>query len=198
MSGETLRGGVRGTQLGGPDKAAEEIKRLWGDVRVTDATRELRIFMNEDDVRAAVRKDPAHCVFANACRRLYGSSKVLFFRTVAYVELPNEDGTIRVERFSMPRTMRAMVDAFDRGEGVIPKAGFVLKPPTPGRTLAHGTKKNKKRKMKRERQMLLGEASQGIGTGMGKYRDKPIAIDLAVRSGTGAVHFTMKGEEEMP
>lgn len=197
MSGHRLKGKTRRRSTVN-DKAGEEIKRLWGDVEVTDAKDDLRVFINEDDLKGAVEKDPAECVFAQACKRLFGSTKVLFFRSVAYVELRKEDGTVRVERFVMPDTMRALVEAFDKGEGVIPKAGFVLRSPAPGRTLEHNRKKSQKSIQKLRRRKLEGEMlGDGIGRGKGRYRDAPLAINLAVRSGSGAVQFT-KNNQKIP
>lgn len=187
------------------DKAAREINRLWGDVPVVDATNDLRVFMCEDDIKGAMQKDPAHCVFARACQRSFGSSKVLFFRSVAYVELPKEDGSIRVERFQMGDSMRSMIEAFDRGEKIIPQAGFLLKAPRPSDRL-DAVAAHSKSCRKRKKARLLGEKvedsdesaeriqkeEEGIGRGKGRYRDKPLVIDLAVRNGTGSVHFTSK------
>lgn len=173
------------------DKAGEEIRRLWGDVEVKDAHDDLRVFINETDLATAVQKDPAECVFAQACKRVFGSTKVLFFRSVAYVELRAEDGTPRVERFIMPDNMRELVEAFDKGEGVIPQAGFVLRAPPKGRTLEHCRKKSQKSIQNLRRRKLEGEMiGTGIGRGKGKYRDEPLAIDLSVRCGSGSVQFT--------
>lgn len=168
------------------DQAHEIIQRTWGDVPVLDATENLRVFILPEDATSAVRKDPGCCVFARACQRTFGATKVLFFRRVAYVELPDSAGKKRVERFFMDKGMRKLVEAFDSGKGVIPEGGFLLKAPSPGMTFEHSRVKKNAR---RERQKLLGKAEQKGNKGFGKYEDAPLVVDLAVRSGTGAVHF---------
>jgi len=170
------------------EEAAAEIKRLWGDTPVVDADKDLRVLIIQKDVEQATRTDAGACVFAQACKRSFGASKVLFFRTVAYVELPKEDGSMRVERFDMPSTMRALVEAFDRGEDVLPKAGFVLKAPSPCNRMDSLVRKGRRRAL-RERQKLIGKSTRVGNQGIGRFRDRPITVDLAVRSGTGAVHF---------
>ncbi len=170
------------------DPGGEHIRREWGDVEVVDAERELRVFITPEDVAKATKKDPAGCVLARACQRVYQSTKVMFLRSVAYVELPDATGKHRVERFTMSATMRDLLESFDRGRDVIPKAGFVLRPPRPSRHLEVAVKA---RHESRSRQKLVGKAivGDGIGQGKGAYRDNPIVIDLSVRDGRGAVHF---------
>jgi hypothetical protein len=121
----------RVTRAKGKDRAAREIERLWGDLEVVDAKKDLRIFIRPEDVKKATRKDPGACVFAQACRRCFGATKVLIFRSVAYVELPDEGGARKVERFVLHPCMRDLVESFDRGKGVIPDRGFLLKAPSP-------------------------------------------------------------------
>lgn len=199
------------------DKAAVAIRRLWGDLPVVDAERDLRVIMGPDDVKSAVPKDPMNCVFARACRRLYRSSKVLFLRSTAYVDLPQQDGTRRVERFELPRGMRDLIDDFDRGKGVIPEGGFLLLAPTPGRRMdrrrllqkrerdrraaaglsrAEDRRKERDREQERGRRAALLGTTEGIGRGKGKYRDELLAIDGTVRNGTGLVHFNCKGQAD--
>lgn len=183
------------TRKNGHDKAAQEIRRLWGDAEVVDAANDLRIFIQPCDLDGATKKDPAHCVFARACCRQFGTTKVLFFRSVAYVGLKTERGTERVERFRMSESMRSLVEAFDRGEPTIPEAGFLLKCPVPSMGLNERNKRRKLTVAKKARAKLEGTAettTEGVGQGKGKFRDEPLAIDLAVRSGTGAVQFTKR------
>lgn len=175
-------------------KIAEELRREWGDVPVIDAMKDLRVFVMPEDVAAATRKDPGFCVFAQACRRSYGSTKVMFWRTVAYVELPNAEGGIRVERFMLGDGVQALIRRFDEGKGVIPKAGFVLHAPPRGRKLDHARRaKSKRVKALRERRKILGLAAVPRDTA---FRDKKVVLDMAVRSGVGAVHFSRAVDEE--
>jgi hypothetical protein len=171
------------------DRIGTEIRRLWGDTPVVDAQKELRLFIIPADVEAATPKDPAHCVFAVACFRALGSKKVLFFRSVAYVELPQEDGSLRVERFVLPQAMRDLVADFDRGKGVIPRGGFLLRPPAPSDSLNRLRNDSRshrdRRDRERQRAKLEGRAVVTRQTG------EPVVVDLHVRSGSGAVHFAV-------
>lgn len=175
------------------DEGGRTIRRLWGDVEVIDAKNDLRVFITEDDVKRATPKDPMLCVFARACMRTFRATKILFWRTVAYVELPDQDGKHHVERFIMPDRMRDLIEAFDRGEGVVPEAGFVLRAPGPSQTL-DGEMKRSANQRASERRKLLGrrDGEPGIGQGKGKYRDGSRVVDASVRNGTGAVHFTVE------
>jgi hypothetical protein len=112
--------------------------RMFEGIPVVDAKKELRIFLNYEDIKTAIRKDPAHCAFSNACRRLYGSHSVVFFRSVVYVELPYK-GLIRLERFALPKPMRRLIIKFDRTGKASPD-GYTLIPPSKGFTLDHRQK----------------------------------------------------------
>jgi hypothetical protein len=108
-------------------------RRFFNGIPIVDAKKELRVFINATDIKEAVRKDPAHCAFSNACRRLFGSHSVVFFRTLAYVELPH-NGKIRIERFLLPETEKRKIAAFDR-RGIVSKDGYFLRPPTKSTSL---------------------------------------------------------------
>lgn len=140
----------------------------------------------------AKRKDPGHCVLARACQRTFGSTKVLFFKSVAYVELPDKKGNARVERFTMGPGMRKLVEDFDRGKGIVPKAGFILKAPSVIRQFE--TKRKYAREWAQEDARLrkLGVKKTRLGKqGIGQYKHKPMAVDLTVRNGVGQAHFKM-------
>jgi len=172
------------------DIAGKEIVRLWGDVPVMDAKKDLRVFIKPCDLEGATRKDPAHCVFARACKRTFDARKILFYRQVAYVELPGEDGQRRVERFIMSESMTALVKDFDEGRTTIPEAGFLLSAPTPSQTLnakARRWRNRGKNYTQKTREKLEGTRLPDENDSQ-RY-DKGIVIDLEARSGTGAVHF---------
>lgn len=174
------------------DAAGREIQRKWGDTPVVDATEPLRVIVQPEDAAGAKQKDPARCGFARACQRLFGATKVQFHRTVAFVELPDEDGNRRVERFMMGERMRDVIAAFDKGEGFPMEGGFVLRPPQPGRKIEYLRVKNKKygygTKRHENRRPRVGPS--GIGQGKGKYRDEAITVDLQVRNGSRTTNWT--------
>jgi hypothetical protein len=179
-------------------KSFEEIKRHWGDLEVIDARKDLRVFIQPEDVRSATAKDPGCCVFAQACKRQFSASKVLFWRSVAYVELPGPDGKRRVERFILSPEMRDLIENFDKGNTVADVAGFELKKPRPSHTLAGKIQKNRAWQEKRRKALLKGTAlgsrraipgAKKGDQGEGKYSKPALVIDLEVRDGKGRVQF---------
>lgn len=166
------------------------VTREWGGIEVIDAVKELRVMVLPEDVEGATPKDPGCCVFARACKRCFQSTKVMFFRTRAYVELPDADGKLRVERFMLSREMRRLIADFDTGKGVVPKGGFILSPPPPSRSLNGRPPKSAAEmihnaeicRRSRERKKILGTASDPLASAW--------SVDGLVRSGEGAVHFT--------
>lgn len=172
-------------------KSYDEIKRHWGDIEVVDAAKDLRVFIQPEDVSSATAKDPGCCVFAQACKRQFAATKVLFWRSVAYVELPGPDGKRRVERFSLSPQMRDLIENFDKGNPVATVAGFELKKPIPSETFEGKSRRNKAQSERRKRALLKGTrtaSKRGI-QGEGKYSKPAIVIDLKVRNGKGQVHF---------
>ena len=172
-------------------KSYDEIKRHWGDIEVVDAEKDLRVFIQPEDVSSATAKDPGCCVFAQACKRQFAATKVLFWRSVAYVELPGRDGRRRVERFSLSRDMRDLIENFDKGNPVANVAGFELKKPVPSETFEGKARRNKSQGERRKKALLKGTRmtpKRGI-QGEGKYSKPAIVIDLQVRNGKGQVHF---------
>jgi hypothetical protein len=172
-------------------KSYDEIKRHWGDVEVIDARKDLRVFIQPEDVKSATVKDPGCCVFAQACKRQFAATKVLFWRRVAYVELPGPDGKRRVERFALSSEMRDLIENFDKGNKVQEVAGFELKRPVPSETFEGKSARNKKQAARKRKALLNGTSTRpkrGI-QGEGKYSKPAIVVDLEVRNGKGQVHF---------
>jgi hypothetical protein len=142
---------------------------------VEEAKRALRVFPNANDADTAIQKDPAHCAFANACRRMFGSHEVVFFRTIAYVELPDGKGrgATHIERFYLPKAVRRQIIEFDR-TGRFVADGYALAPPTFGYTLEH--------------RAALNDAYRASGRAAKAAADRrPEPAD--VRSGKGVVQF---------
>jgi len=172
-------------------ESLKEIRRHWGDVEVVDADKNLRVFIQPEDVRSATQKDPGCCVFAQACKRQFSATKVLFWRSVAFVELPAPKGGRRVERFELSPQMRDLIDNFDRGNKVQELAGFELKRPRPSQTFEGMARRNKKKHAKRKEALLMGtrHSIKKGRQGEGKYSKPVRVVDLEVRNGSGMVHF---------
>lgn len=174
-------------------KSTQEIVSLWGDIPVADADHDLRVFIRPEDLAGAKRKEPESCVFARACRRAFGSRRVMFLRSIAYVELADNSGKHRVERFVLGPGMRDLIESFDRGAGIIPEAGFLLKAPSKCRTMEYNRCKQRRRTQRlrsRERTQKKREGTyvRRGQQGVGANKSTPIISD--VRNGSGAVHFT--------
>lgn len=144
------------------------IDRLFNGLPVMDAKKEMIIQAIAADIKSAKRRDPFNCVFAKACKRIYGSHTVAFFRNYAYVEKNN-----RIERFSLPKATRDSVMMYDKA-GIAEPGGYLLRPPSPGDTL--------------DCRRLRGQGRTNRAAWPGtKKRTK--AKDIDFRSGTGLVQF---------
>lgn len=172
-------------------KSLEEIRRVWGDVEVIDAAKDLRVFIQPEDVKKATKKDPGCCVFAQACKRQFAATKVLFWRSVAYVELPGPKGNRRVERFILSSEMRNLIENFDKGNEVAMSAGFELKRPGPSRTFEGNAARHKRMRENKKKALLNGvsKSPKRGAQGEGVYSKPSIVVDLEVRNGTGRVQF---------
>ena len=170
------------------DKVSVEIKRHWGNIEVIDSVRDLRVFIQPQDIASATEKDPGCCVFAQACKRQFAATKVLFWRSVAYVELPGQDGIRRVERFQISPQMRGLIEAFDRGLPVVPEAGFELKRVRDSERFEY---REQKKKASKARALLKGTSSgkRKGDQGKGAFSKPALVIDLEVRNGSGRVQF---------
>lgn len=131
----------------------------------------------------AARQDPANCFFAKACQRLFDSTAVVFFRTVAYVDLPNNRGKRRLVRFALPAETRASIVRFDT-TGEIAPGGYELLPPMPTQTL------------ERKAASARNFARKAVISGVRKARRQPKIVAATgsgeIRNGIGMVHFTKK------
>ncbi len=154
--------------------------RFWEELPIVEATHELRVFVEEQDINGAKVKDWGNCVFARACARLFGSRRVAFFRYVAYVELPQEDGSRVAERFYLTKAVSEQIRLFDKTH-TAPPGGFLLLPPKPSHKLAQ---KDEYRK-RHDKAVINGTAQRHK-----KHYRNPLELDW--RSGSGMVHFKAK------
>ena len=108
---------------------------MFNGLPVVDAKNDLRIVILEDDIKKGIPKDFDKCIFAQACKRVFNSQKVLLMRSIAYISLPDENGNYKVERYLISNGGRKVISDFDQGK--LPKSGtsFVFKAPRKSHTL---------------------------------------------------------------
>ena len=183
-SNRPKRPGFKSTQI-----RDAELKRCFGDMEVAEATEALHIQPQRCDIKNAKRDDPANCAFSRACQRMYDSSVVLFFRTVAYVDLLDEHGVRKVHRFRIEPPAQEFIRAFDAGEDVGP-GGFRLSPPPPGMTLNGVAEQRRKRTASRREAILKGETHEPDPRFRHAGMNRPTAARFRnFRSGAGMVQF---------
>lgn len=166
------------------------LKRWFGDLEVVEASRDLHVQPKEEDAINGIRKDPSQCMFSKACQRMYDSTVVLFFGTVAYVDLLDEDGIRRVNRFMIDSPAQAVINAYDKGKKVN-GAGFKLRAPRETETVDNKNQRNKERResiLKGERPRLLSGRKEKSQSSPNPW---PARMDF-FRNGSGRVHFSEK------
>jgi hypothetical protein len=170
-----------------PDRTA--LRKWFGDLEVVEAKKELRVQPNDNDIKESVANDPRNCVFSRACQRMWNSTVVVFFGTVAYVDLLDAAGKRRVERFNISLAGQRFIREFDAGSPITP-GGFVLLPPAPSMTIKEKRKNFKKYAAKRRRAILKGKTTGAKTPGAKRPKRKPSGIRLSVfRNGTGMAQF---------
>ena len=177
---------------------SEEITRIFNGQPVTDAKNDLRVVILPEDIKDAKPKDFEECVFAQACKRLFASQKVLLMRSIAYISLPDENGNYRVERYSISNAGRKLISNFDQGKMPKPGTSFVFKAPTKSGTLNNMRAAQAKHYKKQRDAKLIGEIKTEIKGESIKMTDikqqkkqkqikKPSHHILDVRNGTGLI-----------
>lgn len=92
-----------------------EVRNLLGEYPIVEADADILIYVTGEDARDAVPGDPNNCIFAKACKRSYGSRGVLFFPTVAYIDMPNEKGERVILRACVKEATRRAIEDLDIG-----------------------------------------------------------------------------------
>lgn len=184
-----------------PSPTTSILKRMFGDLPVRDARHELRVFALPCDIKDAKTGDPSQCVFAKACHRLFDAKKVFFFRSVAYLDLLQDDGNRVIERFIVPEKVKNLIIEFDK-TGICPPGGFVLEPPTLSQRLDSGKRRRQSRdaakrnydtKKRRDRKKRREAVLKGDSVPTQDAKEWEITHQ---RWGNGMVHFTKKGEQQ--
>lgn len=166
------------------------LKKWFGELEVIEAKKGIRIQPNESDIKNAVRNDPMKCVFSKACQRMWSAKTVVFFGTVAYVDLLDKNGVRHVERFMISSAGQKFIKAFDRGQKLSLK-GFWLNAPTKSQTAKERTKNSKQTSKARRKAILLGKT---IVKGKLRPKRRPSQMRLSTffRNGMGMAQFPQK------
>jgi hypothetical protein len=151
-------------------------ERYFNGQPVIDAAEGIRLFVNEVDIRRAVPNDPTQCVYAQACKRLFGSTSVVFLRTKAYIDLPDAKGNRLVNRFVIEKPVREALIHFDK-TGEADPGGFYLSAPSPSQRLEY----------QKDYSVEKRSAIRG-------HRTVVASIAAGVRDGRGMVHFEREDE----
>lgn len=173
---------------------SEEISRIFNGQPVVDAKNDLRVVILTDDIKNGKPKHFDECVFAQACKRLFASQKVLLMRSIAYISLPDENGNYKVERYAISSAGRNLISDFDKGKMPQPGTSFVFKAPTKSNTLNFMRETQAKHYKKQRDAKLIGEIRSEIKGEEHKTKPlkqkkikKPLQSVLDVRNGTGLI-----------
>lgn len=131
-------------------KTSNEVKKyltdtFGPDIVIRDAKEELRIQPIPEDAVNADPKDSFNCFFVHSVKRMYGSTVVIFWKTIAYLDLVDPDGVRRVYRYACNADVMKRTAAFDRGEPFPRGSAIILKPPLGFNKLTIKSRANRKR-----------------------------------------------------
>jgi hypothetical protein len=186
-------------------RQADEVRQIFGDLEIVEAKTDFVVYVTAEEQERSVRGNPNKCMFSNACKRAFGSKGVLFYPTVAYVDMidPADASQRLVMRFKLPSETREKLEAFDRGDmDGAREATFVLKAVPKSQQLAYMAKKKRDQSRRKLIQQTFEDAEQeaeeqekrkaSAAKGRQTRRDKTL---MGVRSGSGKVH-TRNGDDE--
>lgn len=116
---------------------------------VVEAKKDTVVTVKKCDA-SAKRKQPEHCAFAQACRREFGAKRVIFLRSIAYIQSGD-----KLTRYILPSSVQKEIMAFDRGGRIVP-GEYILKAPKRGMTLRAQRRYTKVKRGKAKRQRSFG------------------------------------------
>jgi hypothetical protein len=85
---------------------------------MAEATSNMLIAITNEDYAGAIPNDLQNCALARACRRGFGSSKVVIFGSLAYVDHEDEDGVMKCFRYLLGEKIKACIAKFDKSKGI--------------------------------------------------------------------------------
>lgn len=120
------------------------IYKVFGEnIEIVESTYPLLVQPTKVDVVGATPKDPNNCVFNRAIKRMYGSQVAIFWKKVAYIDLPGTDGVRRVNRFVVSKGATQQLGDFDRGKPFKEGMAIMLDTPPKAQTLKANRKRGK-------------------------------------------------------
>jgi hypothetical protein len=179
-------------------RQAEEVRSIFGDLEIVEATTDFVVYVTAQEQEESVRGDPNKCMFSEACKRAFGSKGVLFYPTVAYVDMidPEDPDRRIVMRFRLPQKTRDRLEAFDRGEDDTHEATFVLKAVPKTKTLQYMLKQSRQRRKLKLTHITPREITERRKASAQKGHETRRAKALmGVRSGSGQVHTRIEDED---
>ena len=154
-------------------RQSTEVRSIFGDLEIVESKTDFVVYVTADEHQKGVRGDPNNCMFSQACKRALGSHGVLFYPTVAYVDMidprPGRSGRI-VMRFGLPAYTRKALEDFDAEVGGFKEASFLLKAIRPSERLAAKAKRSRARRLTPAERDAARSAAVRRGTRRGATR----------------------------
>jgi hypothetical protein len=166
-------------------RQADEVRAIFGGLEIIEATTDIVVYVTAEEQQYSKRGDPNNCMFSNACKRAFGSQGVLFYPSVAYVDMidPRDPTRRIVMRFLLPPDTRRKLESFDLDASVPQEATFFLKAVPRGQTLAAKAKAQRKRAAA-ARPAMTAERAEAAKKGHATRRARAL---MGVRSGQGQI-----------
>ena len=162
------------------------IKRSYNGMPVKDAKGNLTVVLIAEDLKGATRKDPSCCVFAQACKRLF-KGQAIFYKKIAYIELPDEDGTRYIHRYRLTAAAMEFIAEYDRTGKFPIGVGVNLRKPAKSMTL-DAMRRYHDRHYEKLNAIKRLKSKHGI-KGRPYTKAKARHYDTSVRNGTGSMHL---------
>jgi len=160
--------------LGRRPEQVEILRRFFRGLPVREADGDLLVSVLPIDGVDAKRNNPEECVFSKSCQRLYGSTAVVFFAKVIYVDLPDEEGKGRIVfRFLGSERMCRAIKKYDETGTFDPGVYKLLAPAksqqlntirTRSRLKTTEATKAKKRALEKRRKALIKNKARRVKT----------------------------------
>jgi hypothetical protein len=173
----------------------EMLRRTYGDLEIVDADFNLLVMVEKRDQIGAIPLDPTNCTFSKSCHRMYHSTKVVFFATVAYIDMPDENGVVKIFRFELAPKAKEAVAVYDKDHDFEP-GSYTLRAPPQHKQLEtqrkNSARRRKNPKEKQKHALTMRQRRARIKAKAHTVKRRTLAgIPGLVRNGSGLV-FTQR------